>query len=110
PHGGTTLAITPAQYRAEPSDNGDGPLLSTLRQYGSMDFRLYYSRDNGPGALAGAPAIANVVGLPQSDGTIRFSATVTHHPDAPIQDVWLTYTGTHGLLVGTWQSLALSRR
>ena len=110
--GATRLSITPAQYRT------DSPLslTGTQRQFGPMSFRLYYSANlttypshelNNVPALAAAPAISHVSGVP-GNGAVSFGISVEGDPSAGIQDVWIVYTGVAGTpLAGTWSSLDL---
>ncbi|MCP4418808.1 MAG: hypothetical protein GY805_19505, partial [Chloroflexi bacterium] len=106
--GAVQLNLTPAQFL---SDNA-GSLSGTLRQYDSMDFRLYYSdyiaqsavSGNVP-ALAAPPTIAQVDAFPGVD-EIAFQARVVGDPSAGIQEVWVTYTGSEGM-ADLWQSLDL---
>jgi hypothetical protein len=80
-----------------------------LRQFESMTFRLFYSRNDSAAALAAAPAVANVSAAPEGDDAVAFDLTATGHPEAGVQEVWITYTATRGPLVGKWYSLPLQR-
>ena len=108
--GAVQLNVTPAQFL---SDNA-GSTTGTLRQYDSMDFRLYYSdyiaqsaiSGNVP-ALAAPPAITQVNAFPGEDD-VTFQVRVTGDPAAGIQEVWVTYTGS-GALAEQWQSIDLSQ-
>jgi CSLREA domain-containing protein len=108
--GGVQLNVTSAQFL---SDNA-GSLTGTLRQYESMEFRLYYSdyiaqsaiSGNVP-ALAAPPSIVQVDAFPGTD-EVTFQARVVGDPSAGIQEVWVTYTGS-GDMVGLWQSLDLTQ-
>ena len=110
--GSTRLAVTPAQHRSSESD----PLLSTLRAFSNMKFRLFYSANTQTyvgGSIpadAAAPSIAQV-SAPVVNGNIHFSMTVLGNPNAGIQEVWITYTSTDpsSSLYGKWQSLDLSQ-
>lgn len=107
--GAIQLMVTPAQYRSSTSSS----LTGTLREYNTMDFRLFYSGNtqtygaNRP-ALADAPDISQVAAT-VNGSTVTFHMTVTGDPSAGIQAVWVTYTATSGDLAGRWQSLDLSR-
>ncbi|MCB8979732.1 MAG: CSLREA domain-containing protein [Ardenticatenaceae bacterium] len=107
--GGTVqLNVMPAQFL---SDNA-GALTGTLRQFGAIDFRLYYSSyiaqsevtGNVP-ALAAPPSISQVNAFP-NDGVVTIQARVVGDPTAGIQEVWVTYTGS-GPMAGLWQSIDL---
>jgi hypothetical protein len=108
--GTVQLNVTPAQFL---SDNA-GSTTGTLRQYDSMDFRLYYSdyiaqsaiSGNVP-ALAAPPAITQVNAFPGEDD-VTFQVRVTGDPAAGIQEVWVTYTG-NGALANQWQSIDLTQ-
>jgi hypothetical protein len=110
--GSTRLALTPAQHRSSESN----PLLSTLRSFSNMKFRLFYSANTqtyaggSVPADAAAPAIAQV-SAPVVDGNIHFSMTVLGNPSAGIQEVWVTYTSADpgSSFYGKWQSLDLSQ-
>ncbi len=106
--GAVQLNVTLAQFMS----NNAGSLYGTLRQFDSLDFRLYYSdyivqspvTGNVP-ALAASPAIAQVMAFP-GDDSVTFQARVTGDPAAGIQEVWVTYTGS-GPFAGLWQSIDL---
>lgn len=106
-NGATNLVITPAQYESSSPFSSTG----TLRQYNSLNFRLFYSANtttfttsgNTP-ALASAPSIVIVNGDVAS-GNVNFRVKVTGDPSAGIQQVWVTYTI---LGSGTWQSVDLT--
>ncbi len=98
--GGTSLLVTPAQHRAFDIEAG----TSTLRRYGNLDLRLYYSGNLGTVALSDAPTIVGVDAQPDSGG-IAFAAQVVGDPKAAIHQVWITHTD--GL--GVWQSLDLDQ-
>lgn len=108
--GTVQLNVTPAQFL---SDNA-GSLSGTLRQFESMDFRLYYSdyiaqstvSGNVP-ALAAPPSIVQVDAFP-GDDEIVFQARVVGDPSAGIQEVWVTYS-VSGATTGLWQSLDLAQ-
>jgi len=104
----TRLNVTPAQFISDSSDITKG----TLREYTSLDFRLYYS-DNfatytggSVPALSGPPSIANITSTINGD-QVDFQVTVLGNPAAGIQEVWVTYTATTGSFYGEWQSLNL---
>ena len=98
--GGTSLLVTPAQHRAFDIEAG----TSTLRRYGNLDLRLYYSGNLGTVALSDAPTVVGVDAQPDNGG-IAFAAQVVGDPKAAIHQVWITYTD--GL--GVWQSLDLDQ-
>ena len=98
--GGTSLLVTPAQHRAFDIEAG----TSTLRRYGNLDLRLYYSGNLGTVALSDAPTIVGVDAQPDNGG-IAFAAQVVGDPKAAIHQVWVTHTD--GL--GVWQSLDLDQ-
>ncbi|MCA9946623.1 MAG: hypothetical protein KC449_24245, partial [Anaerolineales bacterium] len=108
--GPVQLNVTPAQFMSD----SPGSLTGTMRQFGSMSFRLYYSNytaqsqisGNVP-ALAAPPAIAQIDAFP-GDDDVTFQARVVGDPAAGIQQVWVTYTGT-GPLAGQWQSIELAQ-
>ncbi|HEY4666885.1 MAG TPA: tandem-95 repeat protein [Anaerolineales bacterium] len=104
----TSLATTPAQFRSDPSD----PNRGTLRQFNSLDFRLYYSNRTDPApdgtepALAAPPTIVSVSSA-VSGTVISFGVRVVDNPAAGIQEVWVTYTNVSNPAGGSWQSLDL---
>jgi hypothetical protein len=98
--GGTSLLVTPAQHRAFDIEAG----TSTLRRYGNLDLRLYYSGNLGTVALSDAPTVVGVDAQPDNGG-IAFAAQVVGDPKAAIHQVWITHTD--GL--GAWQSLDLDQ-
>ncbi|MFO1311115.1 MAG: DUF642 domain-containing protein [Burkholderiales bacterium] len=98
--GGTSLLVTPVQHRAENIALG----TSTMRRFGSLDLRLYYSGNLGDVSLSDAPTIVSIDAQPSAGG-IAFTAQVVGDPKAAIHEVWITYTD--GL--GTWASLDLTQ-
>jgi hypothetical protein len=108
--GTTRLAVTPAQFQSDPLD----PQRGVLRQFGSLDFRLYYSNDtqtyggDSTPALAAAPTIVRVSAAPNpSDNSVAFSVNVVGNPAVGVQEVWVTYTDIGSPGAGTWESLDL---
>jgi len=113
PGGATTLALTPAQYRA----GAVSEQTSVQRTFHNVNLRLFYSSSTSTytggavpstPALSAAPAIAHVE-TSESGGTLRFMVRVTANPAAGVQEVWVTYTALSGPLSGVWQSLDLTR-
>ena len=98
--GSTRLLVTPAQHRAQP-----GSSLSTLRKYGSVNMRLFYSENFGSPALASAPSLSGVSGVVEG-ADIVFRASVTGNPAAGVQQVWITYTGDGPF---RWESIDLKQ-
>ncbi len=116
--GATRLMVTPAQFVSTAPETG------TRRAFTSMSFQLFYSNNfntytslanttgNTP-ALAAAPAISNVSGVPGA--SIAFRANVEGDPSAGIQAVWVTYTAVSGdctfsgPCAGQWRSLDLAQ-
>ena len=102
--------VTPAQHRS----TALGAATSTLRQYSSMSFRLFYSDNiatyaggSTPGAVG--PADDRARRRPCRTATpSTFAVHVVGNPAAGIQQVWVTYDGQGGAS-GTWQSLDLTR-
>jgi CSLREA domain-containing protein len=107
--GATWLNMTSAQYLTDPVD----PEKGTMRTFSAMDFRLYYSNytqttgESAP-ALAAAPAIVSVSGIPDQN-LVNFSANVVGNPAAGVQEVWVTYTvcPESGSCNGQWLSVDL---
>ena len=66
--GVTRLMLTPAQYQSSAPDS----LTGVLRTFASMDFRLYYSRESSPAALAAPPALAQVAAADLGGGNHLF--------------------------------------
>jgi hypothetical protein len=108
-NGITRLMVTPAQFKADPTN----PQTGTLRAYGPMDFRLFYSNNttsyqgNTP-ALADPPSISHVFAN-SGTGTVTFHINVTGDPSAGIQQVWVTYTDISNPAGGVWQSVFLTQ-
>ncbi|MEO7243699.1 MAG: hypothetical protein ABIX12_00910 [Rubrivivax sp.] len=111
--GGTSLLVTPAQYRA------DNVLLGTSveRKFDNLDFKLYYSGiapspDNRSVALSDAPTIVQVdARTAVANGPVTFVTQVVGDPAAAIHEVWVTYTratGTGGA-DADWTSLDLQQ-
>ncbi len=98
---GVTLFTTPAQHRA-PAPGSD---TVTLRLYGNLNMRLYYSNSTGPGAKAAPPTIYGVESALQGTDT-KVSAHVVGDPSADVQEVWVTYTEPGS---GAWNSFQLDR-
>jgi CSLREA domain-containing protein len=111
--GSTHLNLMAVQHKS----SAPGSQTSTLRQFNSMDFRLYYSDnistttvsgvDSTP-ALADSPTIVRVTGVP-SDTSAAFAVNVIGNPAAGIQEVWVTYTGMEAPFAGQWQSTDLEQ-
>ncbi|MCA9930437.1 MAG: Ig-like domain repeat protein, partial [Anaerolineales bacterium] len=108
--GDTRLAVFPAQYK---SDGAFSP-TGTMRQFSSVNFRLYYSNyttqspiSGSNPALAAAPSIATISAA-VDDGVVTFSVRVVGDPAVGIQEVWLVYTGD-GSFAGQWQALDLAQ-
>jgi hypothetical protein len=95
--GPTRLLVTPAQHRA----TGDA---ATLRLYSGLDLRLYFSDYTGAAAISGGPTISGVT--TEVVGTnVTFRAHVVGDPQAGIQQVWITHTGS----ANAWTSLDLEQ-
>jgi hypothetical protein len=107
-HGATHLDVTAAQYQSSgPSSN-----TGILRQYSSLQFRLFYSNYTGPSAGSAAPSISLVSATTNGGGqpVVTFSMHVVDDPGAGVQQVWVTYTGGSGTpYYGQWQSLDLTQ-
>jgi choice-of-anchor C domain-containing protein len=93
-NGGTSLLVTPAQHRGADVDAA-GVLHSTLRQYSTLDLRLFYSSNRSQASLSDAPSIVTV-DAHQNGGTVEFTAQVTGDPAAAIYQVWVVYTDGGG--------------
>jgi VCBS repeat-containing protein len=108
--GPTYLAITPAQVLS----SAPGSQTVTLRQFGNMQFRLFYSSygtaagQNTLPAEADAPTIVSV-SSEVSNGSVIFQVQVNGNPAAGVQQVWVTYTGLSGPFFGAWESLDLTQ-
>ncbi|MEO6712908.1 MAG: DUF642 domain-containing protein, partial [Mycobacteriales bacterium] len=110
--GGTTLLVTPAQYRADNVLAG----TSVERRFDQLDFKLYYSGiapspDNRSVALSDAPTIVRVDARTAfSGGPVTFIAQVVGDPAAAIYEVWLTYAPA-GVAGGgaSWSSIDLQQ-
>ncbi|HYT59935.1 MAG TPA: HYR domain-containing protein, partial [Haliangiales bacterium] len=113
-NGVTRLMALPAQFISGSSGGG-----GTLREYQSMNFRLFYSANlatytdpisgiPSTPARASAPSISGVSGVTLGD-QVLLSAHVTGNPAAGIQQVWVTYTAQSGPYAGQWQSLDLTQ-
>ncbi len=115
--GQTRLNVYPSQYLAY----GGGILGGIMRNFDSMDFRLYYS-DNAEvygadteypsiPALSGPPTIAKVRSEEGADGdSVLFDITILGNPAAGIQEAWITWTSPTGPGdSGSWQSLDLEQ-
>ena len=108
--GATRLTVIPAQFKPTTPVAPTG----TLRQFNTMNFRLYYSSNTatfGGGsvpALAAPPTIARVSGSVGA-GSVSFRVNVVGNPAAGIQQVWVTYSTVKGDLAGQWQSLDLTQ-
>jgi hypothetical protein len=99
--GSTRLLVTPAQHRVA----NVGDQNATLRLYGQLGLRLFYSSYIGEAAQSAAPTISGVTGN-VTGSTIAFTAHVVGNPAAGIQQVWITFTG-NGDATGRWTSLPL---
>ena len=97
--GDTRLLVTPAQHKAIPGSN-----QSTLRLFGDVALRLFYSANIAAPALSAAPSISAVAGVVEG-ADIVMRASVTGNPAAGIQQVWVTYTGD----AARWASLDLAQ-
>ena len=111
----TLLHVTPAQHRV--ANVGDFDAIR--REFGSLQYRLYYSDNtrsyptdppsaepNRP-ALASAPTLSGVVAV--TDGAdLLFFANVVVDPIAGVHGVWVTYTDG-GDSAGNWVSLDLEQ-
>ncbi|MEZ4559928.1 MAG: hypothetical protein R2854_26385 [Caldilineaceae bacterium] len=115
--GTSRLVVMPGQYRTDPAALNTG----TWRRFTEFDFRLFYSGNvtaypnpDGYGnivpARAAPPAIVWIASEIGDDG-VTFSAQVTGHPAAGIQQVWVTYTSVNPAdpWYGRWQSLDLAQ-
>jgi hypothetical protein len=100
--GATTLLVTPAQHKSLSIADG----TSTLRLYGGLSLRLFYSGYLGASALSAAPDVVDVHAVPNGSGGVDVSAHVVGNPAAGIQQVWITYTGDGP---SRWASLDLTR-
>ncbi len=114
--GTTRLNLFPAQYVS----SAPGSDVGTRRAFSRMKLRLYYSTnttvytDSTTGlpitpALAAAPVISAVTGL-ATGNSVAVQTEVVGDPSAGIQEVWVTYTATHGAWAGAWRSLYLTQR
>ncbi len=99
--GGVTLFTTPAQHRA-PTPGSD---TVTLRLYGDLKLRLFYSNSVADGSKSAPPAIYGITTDLQG-GDTRISAHVVGDPRADVQQVWVTYTEPGSWL---WKSFPLGR-
>src|SRR5436190_5565383 len=110
-NGPTRLLVLPAQFLSDSPSSAKG----TLREYQSMDFRLFYSANtttyttagsNVPStpALSSPPSISGVSGITVG-ANVLLSTHVTGNPAAGIQQVWVTYTAQSGPFARRWQSL-----
>jgi hypothetical protein len=104
--GNTSLLVTPAQHRVP----NFGTIDATLRQFGNLAFRLYYSNNtqtfgvNTP-ALAAPPSMSGARAVVDGDDIV-FLVNVFGDPAAGIQSVWVTYTdGSESY--GVWTSIDL---
>ena len=108
----TRLALSPAQFLSDGQDSYDG----TLRVFGDMNFRLYYSANkdayngNIP-SLASPPTISKVLATENSQtGNVDFKVHVVGDLAAGVQEVWVTYSGVEqSPFYGEWQSLVLTQ-
>lgn len=106
--GAVRLNVIPAQFRS----NEDDLTRGTLRRFGALDFRLYYSdnvssyQDGSIPALSAAPTISRIESQIVGD-EVQFRIHVLGNPAAGIQEVWVTYTARSGPYYGRWQSLDL---
>jgi CSLREA domain-containing protein len=103
--GGTRLNVTPAQFTSSLTNLQVG----TLRQFGSMSFRLYYNNNTTDdlAAQAAPPTIAGVSSIVPGNGTVVFNINVVGNPAAGMQEVWITYTDISNSASGQWQSFDL---
>ena len=97
--GQTRLVVTPAQFQSD----SFGAQTGTMREYSSMDFRLYYSSNiqsyNGSvPALSAGPTIAQVTttAVPSTD-SLHIEAIITGNPAAGVQEAWAVYTDGNGM-------------
>src|SRR5262249_54038226 len=106
------LVLTPAQYQSTTPESNDG----TLRQFNSLDFRLYYLKSNWTSdsqvktaAVAAAPNIFQVAAHATSDGKVEFALHVFGDASAGIQGLWVAYTDPTAASP-RWQSIDLVQR
>lgn len=98
------LNTFPTQYLSDFAESATG----TLRQYGKMEFKLFYCPAVSEAALANPPAI-NVVSSFASPTAVTFAIDVAASVGAGVQEVWVTYTGRPGSSFhGKWQFFALN--
>ncbi len=114
--GPVRLMTMPGQYRTDWPE----PETGVWRRFGELTFRLYFSgnttvyandfTDAIVPATAAAPTLIRHA-AESEDGRIRFSAQVTGHPAAGIQQVWITYTSDNPSdgWYGRWRSLDLTQ-
>ncbi len=102
--GGVTLFTTPAQHRAD-VPGGD---VVTLRTYGNLNLRLFYSNTTASGSKSAPPAIYGVRSDLETGANppTRITAHVVGDPKADVQQVWVTYTEPGS---GLWGSFELVR-
>ncbi len=109
-NGRTTLSITPAQFLS------DGPASSTgtIRQYTSLNYKLFYSDFFATTEMGNTPAQAasptfSVVQVRVVGSDVQVRARVFGDPSAGMQEVWATITGLTGSYHGQWQSVMLEQ-
>ncbi|MDQ3612084.1 MAG: hypothetical protein M4D85_10875, partial [Actinomycetota bacterium] len=92
---GTSLVMTPAQYRSD----SPGSTTATERAYRALGLSLFWSgRTDVDGAAGSAPPSLSGVRVVEEAGRVRVSAHATADPRAGLQQVWATYTAE----VGSW--------
>ncbi|MFI5042274.1 MAG: hypothetical protein ACHQNA_10580, partial [Acidimicrobiales bacterium] len=104
--GTTRLMVTPVQHVSDAAD----PTKSTRRLFSNMSFRLFYSNDLGPAALAAPPTLTGIdTTFDQATRILTFRAGAIGDVTAGIQSVWVTWTIPPAPgQPGTWQSLDLA--
>jgi len=103
--GATRLMVTPAQHLS------DGPATSTRRAFSNLDFRLFYSDNLGPAALAAPPTITGIeTSFDATTRALTFSGRIVGDVRAGIQEAWVTWTIPPAPgQPGTWDDVVLAR-
>jgi Tol biopolymer transport system component len=102
--GSTHLLLTPAQHKGSLTSD-----QATLRRYGPMAFKLFYSSYVAEAALSAAPEISGITAAALGN-QVTFEARVTGNVAAGVQEVWILYTtGPDGSGQGSWVPLQLTQ-
>ncbi len=112
----TRLMVIPAQFKSDSSTAETG----TLREFTSMNFRLFYSANvstytysdgsTATPASAAPPTLSGIQGTTGPAGdTVALSVHAVGDPSAGMQTVWVTYTALSGPNQGLWQSIDLTQ-